>query len=215
VKETLGSKKKRIKKIISLLKKEYPDSKCTLDFKTPHQLLVATILSAQCTDERVNIVTRELFKKYKKPKDYAEANIEELEDDIRSTGFFRNKAKSIKNSAIALEENHNNKIPDSMEKLVRLPGVGRKTAAVILGTAFGKAEGIAVDTHVNRLANLLRFTNNKDPIKIERDLMKLIERKDWIIVSHLLIDHGRKICIARRPDCGNCVIAGFCPSAEK
>nr|MBN2278830.1 endonuclease III [candidate division Zixibacteria bacterium] len=205
----------RTKKIIARLKKAYPDARCTLDFKTPHQLLVATILSAQCTDERVNIVTRDLFKKYKTPEDFARADIKEIEQDIRSTGFFRNKARSIKESAKALIESHNGRMPETMDQLVQLAGVGRKTASVILGAAFNKAEGIVVDTHVARLSQRLGFTTHKDPIKIERDLMTIIPEKDWIIIAQLLIDHGRAVCRARRPDCDNCILAEYCPSAHE
>lgn len=201
------------KKIVALLKKAYPGADCSLDFKTPHQLLVSTILSAQCTDERVNIVTKDLFKKYKKPHDYADADIHELEEDIRSTGFFRNKAKSIKESAIVIDNHYNGKIPETMEELIKLPGVGRKTASVILGTAFKKAEGVVVDTHVIRLSRRLGLTENKDAVKIEKDLMQLLPKSDWIIFSHLMISHGRAVCKARKPDCGSCVLAGLCPSA--
>ena len=190
---------------------EYPDSACTLDFKTTHQLMVATILSAQCTDERVNIVTKYLFKKYRKPLDYASAPIEELEEDIRSTGFFRNKAKSIKNSSRAIVDKHKGKVPDSMQELVKLTGVGRKTATVILGTGFGKAEGITVDTHVSRISKRLGFTSEKTPEKIEKDLMDLIQKKDWIIFSHLIIDHGRAVCKARNPECDRCILSKHCP----
>ncbi len=213
--ESKQKKIERAAKIVAALKKEYPNAKCSLDFKTPHQLLVATILSAQCTDERVNIVTKDLFKKYKGPKDYAEVSGEELEEDIRSTGFFRNKAKSLKNSAKEIVEKHGGTMPDTMEELVKLPGVGRKTASVILGTAFGKAEGVVVDTHVTRLSNRLGLTKEKNPEKIERDLMDILDKKDWIVFSHLIIDHGRAVCNARKPDCANCVIAEFCPSAGK
>jgi len=180
------------KKIISLLKKEYPDARCTLDFKTPHQLLVATILSAQCTDERVNIVTKDLFKKYRKTIDFAAASISELEDDIRSTGFFRNKTKAIKKSAKIICENYKNR----------------------MRAAFGKAEGIVVDTHVARLSERLGFTRNRDAVKIEKDLMKIIPKKDWIIFSHLMINHGRKICKARNPNCQTCFLRKYCPSAN-
>jgi endonuclease III len=206
--------KTRAKKIVALLKKEYPRASCTLDFRTPHQLLVATILSAQCTDERVNIVTKDLFKKYKKPKDYAEAPIEELENDIRSTGFFHNKAKAIKNSAMILHNDYKDKMPDNLAELTKLPGVGRKTGSVILGAAFGIAEGIVVDTHVTRLSQRLGLSKNKDAVKIEKDLMQIIPKKDWIVISHLLIDHGRKVCNARRPDCPNCALNKLCPSAD-
>jgi endonuclease-3 len=202
------------KKIISLLKREYPNAHCTLDFKTQHQLLVATILSAQCTDERVNIVTKDLFKKYRKPKNFAAASISELEDDIRSTGFFRNKAKAIKKSANIICDDYKNRIPENLDELIKLPGVGRKTASVILGAAFGKAEGIVVDTHVARLSERLGFTKNRDAVKIEKDLMKMIPKKNWIIFSHLLINHGRKICKARNPNCQTCFLRKYCPSAN-
>ena len=202
-----------IKKIVALLKKAYPGADCSLDFRTPHQLLVATILSAQCTDERVNIVTKDLFKKYKKPRDYADADIRELEEDIRSTGFFRNKAKSIKESAAVIENHYHGKMPDTMADLVKLPGVGRKTASVILGTAFRKAEGIVVDTHVMRLSQRLGLTKNSDAVKIEKDLMEILPKADWIIFSHLMISHGRAVCKARKPDCAACVLAELCPSA--
>jgi endonuclease-3 len=205
--------KRRAKIIVTVLKKEYPDARCTLDFNTPHQLLVATILSAQCTDERVNIVTKELFKKYRKTSDFADSDRKELEDDIRSTGFFRNKAKSIQESAKTIVNHYGGRMPDNMADLIKLAGVGRKTASVILGTAFGKAEGIAVDTHVNRLSRRLGLTVNKDAPGIEKDLMKIILKEDWIIFSHLLIDHGRAVCKARKPACDDCVLAKYCPSA--
>jgi len=213
--ESIENKKRRAKKITALLKKNYPDSKCTLNFKTSHQLMVATILSAQCTDERVNIVTKELFKKYRKPSDYANIDIGELEEDIRSTGFFRNKAKSIQGSASLIVDNHKGKIPNNMPELIKLPGVGRKTASVILGTAFGIADGVVVDTHVGRISQKLGFTKEKDPIKVEKDLIKILPQKDWILFSHLIIDHGRAVCKARKPDCSNCFLAKLCPSANK
>ncbi len=194
-----------------MLKQEYPDSACSLNFKTTHQLMVATILSAQCTDERVNIVTKDLFKKYKKPLDYAEAPIEELEKDIHSTGFYRNKAKSIKNSSQVIVERHKGQVPDNMQELVKLAGVGRKTATVIIGTGFGKAEGVTVDTHVSRISKRLGLTTEKTPEKIEKDLMLLIPKKDWIIFSHLLIDHGRNVCKARSPECERCFLNKLCP----
>jgi endonuclease-3 len=208
------SDRSRAGKIITILKKTYPDASCSLKFRTPHELLVATILSAQCTDERVNAVTPALFKKYPQPIDYAKAEINELENDIRSTGFFRNKAKAIKESAKIIVEAFNSKMPDDMEDLLKLPGVGRKTASVVLGTAFGKAEGIVVDTHVARLAQRLGFTKETDPLKIENYLIKLIPQKDWIILAHLLIFHGRAICKARKPQCSECPVAELCPSAR-
>lgn len=208
------NQKQRVAKIVKLLKKNYPDSACTLNFKTAHQLMVATILSAQCTDERVNIVTKKLFKKYKKPLDYANAPIEQLEEDIHSTGFFRNKAKSIKNSSQMIVDNYKGRVPDKMEELVKLAGVGRKTATVILGTAFGKAEGVTVDTHVSRISKRLGLTSEKTPEKIEKDLMNIIPKKDWIIFSHLLIDHGRTVCKARKPECENCFLSNLCRFIE-
>jgi endonuclease-3 len=205
----------RIADVILLLKRKYPDARCTLDFETPHQLLVATVLSAQCTDERVNIVTKDLFKRYRRPKDFAEADIRELERDIRSAGFFRNKAKSIKESARLITNHHGGRIPRSMSELVRLPGVGRKTASVILGTAFGKAEGIAVDTHVMRLSRRLGLSGQKDAARIEKDLMRIVPRDDWIIFSHLLISHGRAVCHARKPECKSCILRELCPAATR
>jgi endonuclease-3 len=213
MKESRKGSEARAEKVISRLKKEYPGATCTLDFKTPHQLLVATILSAQCTDERVNIVTRDLFKKYKSPQDYARADIVELERDIKPTGFFRNKGRSIKESARMIINKFHGDMPESLKELTKLPGVGRKTASVILCAASGKAEGIVVDTHVSRIAKRLGFTQDKDAFKIEKDLMRIIPEKDWIVFSHMLIEHGRKVCKARRPDCENCTIAEFCPSA--
>ncbi len=214
LKETAEQLKSRAKRIIALLKKTYPDSKCSLDYKTPHQLLVATILSAQCTDERVNMVTPELFKKYKSVNDFADADIKELENDIRSTGFFHNKAKGIKNSSKIIIEKYGAKMPRTLDEMVALPGVGRKTGSAVLGEAFGISEGIVVDTHVKRIANKLGFTKQSDPVKIERDLMEIIPHKDWIKYTHLMIDHGRALCKARRPDCGRCPLAKLCPSAE-
>ncbi len=200
---------------MALLKKAYPNAACSLDFGTPHQLLVSTILSAQCTDERVNAVTPGLFKKYKSPEDFAKAVLMDLEENIRSTGFFRNKAKAIKESSKILVEKYDGKMPQTIQELTLLPGVGRKTASVVLGTAFGIAEGIVVDTHVTRLSHRLGFTGAIDAVKIETDLMKIIAKKDWIILSHLMIDHGRAVCKARKPDCGHCPVAKFCPSAGK
>jgi endonuclease-3 len=213
--QTSRTEKAGAKKIVALLKKHYPDARCTLDFKTTHQLLVATILSAQCTDERVNIVTKKLFKKYKNIKDFAAADIDELENDVRSTGFFRNKAKAIRHSARMLIDNYDGRIPDRLDEIVSLPGVGRKTGSVILGVAFDKAEGIVVDTHVMRLSNRLGLTDGKEPLKIEKDLMKLIPKNEWIVYSHMLIDHGRAVCTARRPDCRGCFLKKLCPTSKK
>jgi endonuclease-3 len=203
----------RVRRIIALLKKDYPEARCTLDFKNLHQLMVATILSAQCTDERVNIVTKSLFKKYRKVDDYAKVDLAELGRDIYATGFHNSKAKSIKKSAQQLLELHKGEIPRTLDELVKLAGVGRKTASVILGAGFGLAEGIVVDTHVGRISQLLKLTNQKDPVKIERDLIRIIPKFDWIIYSHLLIAHGRAICTARRPKCGKCVVNKLCPGA--
>ncbi len=201
--EKKADKLARVRKIMALLKKDYPGARCTLDFKNVHQLMIATILSAQCTDERVNIVTKSLFNKYHKVEDYAKADLKELGQDVFATGFHNNKAKSIKKSAQQLLELHDGEIPRTLDELTKLAGVGRKTASVILGAGFGLAEGIVVDTHVGRISRLLKLTNQKDPVKIERDLMKIIPKADWIIYSHLLIAHGRAVCIARRPQCGD------------
>lgn len=202
-----------IKEIIKILKKEYPDAKIALRFKDTWQLLVATILSAQCTDVRVNQVAPVLFKKYKGISDFAKASLREFEKDIRSTGFYRNKAKGIIGSAKKIINEFNARVPDTMEELTSLPGVGRKTANVILSSGFGKVVGIVVDTHVKRLSGRLGLIRNIDPEKIEEDLMKLVPRQDWGIISHLLILHGRKICNARKPLCGDCAVNKLCPSA--
>jgi len=198
-------------KIISKLKIKYPEPECALLHSNPWQLLVATILSAQCTDKRVNMVTPALFKKYGTPIDFAAAKQEELEIVIHSTGFFRNKAKNIIACARTLIDKHGGEIPQNIEELTSLPGVGRKTANVILGTAFGKAEGIVVDTHVTRLSRRMGLSEQSDAVKIETDLMKIIAKKHWIEFSHLLILHGRERCNARKPDCENCEINDFCP----
>ncbi len=205
--------KNRMKKILSILKKEYPDVKPALDYKTPFELLISTILSAQCTDARVNIVTKELFKKYKTPTDYLKAENSELEKDIFSTGFYRQKTKSIKSCCNMLIEEHNGEVPSDFEKLTKLSGVGRKTASVVSGNAFG-IPAIAVDTHVIRLSNLLGFADTKDPKKIELKLKEIVDKKDWINLTHWLMAHGRKTCIARRPKCLECVIVNECPSKD-
>jgi endonuclease-3 len=209
--ENAEQKKKRTKTIIQRLKRYYPDAHCALDHSNALELLMATILSAQCTDERVNIVTKTLFAKYKTAKDYAEAPSEEIEGIIKSTGFFRAKAKSLKGAGRLIEEQFGGEVPRQMEELRTLPGVGRKTANVVLGNAFDITSGIVVDTHVKRLAFRLGQTVQKTPEKVEEDLEKLVPRKDWIIYSHLLISHGRKICKARRPQCEICPIEGDCP----
>lgn len=212
--ESLVDKRRRTRTIIARLKREFPDAKCALDHTSPLELLVATILSAQCTDARVNMVTPALFAKYRSAADYAAADPAEFEREIQSTGFFRNKTKSILGMARALEEDHGGQVPDTMEALVELPGVGRKTANVVLGNAFGKNEGIVVDTHVGRISGLLKLTQETNPEKIERDLTALVPRNDWTIFSHLLILHGRKTCIARRPKCESCRINDLCPSSR-
>jgi len=206
--------KNRAKKIFTLLKKEYPKVKPALNFRTPFELLIATILSAQCTDARVNVVTAELFKKYKSPQDYLKVPKEEFEKDIFSTGFYRQKAKSIRNCCNILVEKYNSKVPADFDALTKLPGVGRKTASVVAGNAFN-IPAIAVDTHVIRLSNLLGFVDTKNPIKIEKTLKELLPENNWINSSHWLASHGRKICIARRPKCEICVIASLCPSFNK
>ncbi len=199
--------------VIARLKAEYPDAKTELDWKNPLELLVATILSAQTTDVRVNAVTKTLFEKYRTARDYAEADPDELEEEIRPTGFYRNKARSLRGMARALVEEHGGQIPRTMPELVALPGVGRKTANVVLGNAFGVDEGIVVDTHVRRVSSRLGLTEERDPEKIEQDLMRVVPDDDWTIFSHLLIFHGRRVCKARRPDCPGCVLNDLCPSA--
>lgn len=213
-KETIKEKQKRIKSIFTKLRKTYPDAKIALHHSTPFELLVGTILSAQCTDQRVNIVTKDLFKRYTSVQEYASANKNELEQIIRSTGFYRVKAKNIINCCKTIIEKYNGKIPDTMESLVQLPGVGRKTANVILHGAFNKVEGVVVDTHVKRLSDRLGLSRQTDPEKIEQDLMTLIPKRDWILTGNLFIQHGRNICQARKPKCPDCPINGLCPSAE-
>ncbi len=202
-----------VEETIARLESEYPDATTALDWENPLELLVATILSAQTTDVRVNAVTPNLFAKYPTAADYAAADPTELEEDIRPTGFFRNKAKSLRGMAGALVEDHGGEVPQTMEELVALPGVGRKTANVVLGNAFGVDEGVVVDTHVRRLSNRLGFTAQNDPEKIERDLMKTVPKGDWTVFSHLLILHGRSVCKARKPACADCVVNDLCPSA--
>lgn len=203
----------RIGPIIEGLKKQYPDAHCALDHENPLQLLVATILSAQCTDVRVNIVTKDLFRKYRAAEDYANADPSVLEQEIKSTGFFRNKTKSIIGMGKALVERHGGGVPRTMDELTKVPGAGRKTANVVLGNAFGLNEGVVVDTHVNRVSNRLRLTRHDDPVKIEQDLIPLVPRNEWTLFSHLLISHGREICEARKPKCEICPINRLCPAA--
>lgn len=205
----------RVRVILPILKKTYPDARCRLDYNSPLQLLVATILSAQCTDDRVNIVTRTLFKKYKSAKDFAQVPQEDLEKDIQSTGFFRNKAKSIRGMARALVDEHNSTVPQTMDELTALAGVGRKTANVVLGNAFDINIGVVVDTHVGRLSNRLGLSKHADPVKIEQDLILLVPRDEWTLWAHLMIHHGRAICTARKPKCERCPILAYCPTGQK
>jgi endonuclease-3 len=196
------------------LKAEYPDARTELDWSNPLELLVATILSAQTTDVQVNRVTESLFSKYRTAEDYADSTPDELEEDIRPTGFYRNKARSLRAMASALVEEHGGEVPRTMSELVALPGVGRKTANVVLGNAFGTNEGIVVDTHVRRVSGRLGLTESSDPVKIEQELMGLVPEGDWTSFSHLLILHGRRTCKARKPDCPNCILNDICPSAD-
>lgn len=209
----LADRKARARKIIAKLKREYPNATCALHHESALELAVATILSAQCTDARVNMVTPHLFAKYRTAADYAAADPHVLEKEIQSTGFFRNKTKSIIGMAQALVERHGGEVPQTMEELTALPGIGRKTANVILGTWFGKNEGIVVDTHVQRLTRLLGLTREEDPVKIEQELMQIVPQDDWTWFSHTLIQHGRVVCIARRPKCAMCVLNRLCPSS--
>ncbi|MCF7801732.1 MAG: endonuclease III [Candidatus Marinimicrobia bacterium] len=213
MRESLTRKRARTAEIVERLKREYPDSRCSLEFRTPFQLLVATMLSAQCTDERVNMVTPVLFSRFPDAESMAAAPVDEIAAIIRSTGFFNSKSKNISNMAKTVVVEYGGEIPMEMEKLVRLPGVGRKTANVLLGTGFG-VPGIVVDTHVTRIANLLDLTRQKDAVKIERDLEKALDRDEWILFTHLIIDHGRAVCKARRPRCEECVLNDLCPSAQ-
>ena len=206
-------KRKRVLKIIELLEKEYPEAKTALKYRNPLELLVATILSAQCTDKRVNAVTKTLFKKYKTAKDYANSDLEELEQAVRSTGFYRNKAKNIKKTCQLLVEKFNSQVPKRMNELIMLPGVARKTANIVLSNAYGIIEGVAVDTHVSRLSMRLGLTKNKNPNKIERDLMEIVPKAQWKRITDLLIFHGRNICMARKPKCSLCVLNEACPTA--
>ena len=210
-------RRQRVEKyILPILKATYPHAKCSLDFRTPLELLVATILSAQCTDERVNQVTRSLFKKYRTARDYAAVQPEELEKDIQPTGFYRNKAKSLRAMGAALVDRHGGQVPQTMEELTDLSGVGRKTANVVLGNAFGKNVGVTVDTHVTRVSNRLGLTDHLvDAVKIEQDLMRIVPQDEWAMWSHLLIHHGRAICQARKPRCTECPLLPHCPAGQK
>ena len=211
--ESMDELKARVRDVIRRLKRAYPDAKCSLNHSNPFELLVATILSAQCTDERVNIVTADLFRKYKKPEDYFKVSPRELEKDIQSTGFFRNKTKSIQGTSKVLTEQYGGTVPHTMEELLQLPGVARKTANVVLGNAFDIKAGVVVDTHVTRLSHRLGFTQAKTAEKIELDLVPIVPKKDWVIFPHLLIAHGRKICKARNPLCAECPVERQCPSS--
>jgi len=211
--ETIKSRLARVNRILSGLQKTYPDAHCELNHSNSLELLVATILSAQCTDKRVNVVTADLFKKYRAPADYAKADPVELEQDIKTTGFYRNKTKNIQACCRKLVERHGGEVPQTMEELTHLDGVGRKTANVVLGNAFGKNEGIVVDTHVARLSHRLGLSRQNDPEKIEQELMKLVPRELWTLFSHWLIWHGRRRCSARSPDCPHCELRKLCPSA--
>jgi endonuclease-3 len=205
--------KQRVRKIIRILKRAYPDAKCSLNHSNAFELLIATILSAQCTDARVNIVTQDLFRKYRKPGDYLNVSPKELQRDIRTTGFFRNKTTSIQGTAKMLNEKYRGEVPKTMDELLELPGVARKTANVVLGNAFGLSAGVVVDTHVTRLSHRLGLSRQKTAEKIEQDLIAIVPKKDWVIFPHLMIAHGRAICKARNPLCAECVIEKLCPSS--
>lgn len=203
--------KRHAQTIYTRLRKAFPDATCALTHRDPFELLMATILSAQCTDVRVNMVTPDLFRKYPDPKAMANAELSDLENLIRTTGFFRNKAKSLKHASTTIHSEHRGRVPKTMDELTRLPGVARKTANVVLGNAFGKNEGVVVDTHVSRLSQRMGLSKHKDPIRIERDLMTLFTRASWTLLSHLLIFHGRQVCQARKPHCDDCALADICP----
>lgn len=210
------ARKARVDAALPILKRAYPGAKCSLDYRNPLELIVATILSAQCTDERVNIVTKSLFRNYPSASAYAAASQEAIEKDVQSTGFFRNKARSLREMARALVERHGGEVPDTMEQLTDLAGVGRKTANVVLGNAFGKNVGVTVDTHVTRVANRLGLTDHLvDAVKIERDLMQIVPQDQWTLWSHLLIHHGRAVCQARKPKCAECPLLKHCPAGPK
>jgi endonuclease-3 len=209
--ESSKARSARLKKIMTVLDRTYPEAHCELEHVNPLELLIATILSAQCTDKRVNLVTKELYKKYRSAKDFADADIRELEQDVRTTGFYHNKAKNIQACCRKLIERHGGQVPRTMEELTALDGVGRKTANVVLGNAFGINIGVVVDTHVGRLSNRLGLTAHESPEKIERDLMALVPQKQWALFSHWLVWHGRRRCNARKPDCANCEVLSLCP----
>jgi endonuclease-3 len=212
-KTTMEDLKARVRKVISKLKRAYPDAKCSLNHSNAFELLIATILSAQCTDARVNIVTQDLFRKYRKPEDYLKVSPTELQQDIRTTGFFRNKTTSIQGAAKVLHEQYSDEVPQTMDELLELPGVARKTANVVLGNAFGLSAGVVVDTHVTRLSHRLEFSEEKTAEKIEQDLIAIVPKKDWVMFPHLMIAHGRATCKARNPLCSECAIEKLCPSS--
>jgi endonuclease III len=209
-----AAERKRAREIVARLRELYPDAKCSLDFTTPLELLVATMLSAQCTDERVNQVTKSLFKKYTSAEDYARANPEELEQDIKQTGFYRNKAKHVREASALIVERFGGVVPKTIDELTSLPGVARKTANVVMGNAFGIVEGVVVDTHVGRLARRLGLTDSDDPVKVEQELMALLPQSDWLDLSHMMIYHGRAICQARKPLCAECALSSLCPTGQ-
>jgi endonuclease-3 len=209
----IASERKRAAEIVQRLKAEYPEAKCSLNYKSDHQLLVATILSAQCTDKRVNQITPDLFTKYKNVESFAYCDVEELAQDIHSSGFHNSKARSIQGSALKIFEENNGQVPTNMADLVSLPGVGRKTANCVLGECFD-VPSMVIDTHMIRIFNLLGFSNTKNAVKMESELMEIFDKKDWVNLTHMIIDHGRAVCIARRPQCGKCVLADLCPSAN-
>ncbi|MFH1843425.1 MAG: endonuclease III [bacterium] len=206
----LPDRKQRARAVIRVLRKQFPDARCSLDHETPFQLLIATILSAQCTDARVNMVTPDLFKTYPGPADFADAELPAIEDAVRSTGFFKNKAKSIRGACQAIMKNHGGELPRTMPELIKLPGVGRKTANVVLGNAFNQPDGVVVDTHVGRISQKLGLSDQTDAVKCERQLNEAVPRKEWVDFSHLLIHHGRQTCKARKPNCDECPIYKLC-----
>lgn len=209
-----AAERERAESIVAELRRLYPDAKCSLDFTTPHELLVATMLSAQCTDERVNLVTKSLFKKYRSPEDFANANPEELEQDVKQTGFYRNKAKNVREASRIIVERFGGETPHAMDDLLTLPGVARKTANVVMGNAYGDVEGVVVDTHVGRLSRRLGLTDSEDPVKVEQELMALLPQRDWLDLSHMMIMHGRAVCQARKPLCDQCTLVSLCPTGQ-
>ena len=213
MRESKAKKRALAAEIVSRLKVEYPDSKCSLNYKSAHELLVATILSAQCTDHRVNIVTKDLFKKYTKPEDFAYCNLGELSKDIHSCGYHNQKSKSIQGASLKIVEEHDRNVPDTLEELIKLPGVGRKTANCVLGEIYN-VPSMVIDTHMVRIMGLLGFTKTKDAKKIELGIMDIFEEKDWVNLTHMVIDHGRAVCIARRPQCSECILVDLCPSSQ-